>query len=254
MSQNSSMTELAEPITHSDDQQQTSGVAAVETPDQRFERLERELGQTNQRVNSQPTANALLNDPDIAMVLSLKQQGRQVSVGERTNAQPPDEIDEPLPDFSQLTATEAAAKMSEIVDKRAKKMYRQMSAPLHQKQEQLENLFNQQQYNEAVRTVEATRRKYPDFDKFAPEITKLNQQFKGLATPEDLYLLVRARNGKPAPAVEAQTTASERPTHSAARPPERATPRESNPPAIGRAGFDAAMDRVLSKVPVPEFA
>lgn len=224
--------------------------AAVETTDDRIARLERELGQTNQRVQAQPTVNQLLSDPDVAALIAMKQHGRRVKVIDDIPASPVEEKEEPI-DWATLPPEQIAQKVIEQSEKMARKMVRQEMQPLQQKNQQMEQYFTQQQMNEAVRTVEAAKKKYPDFEKFATQISALHNQFEGRVGPEDLYLLARARNGKPAPAEEARTTASERPTHSAARPPVRANPKELNKPALGRAGFNAALDAVLSSLPVP---
>lgn len=248
MSQANSQIELADLGT--EEGQTEAAAAAPETMEQKIERLEQQLGQTNQRVQAQPTVNQLLSDPDVAALIAMKQHGRRVKVVDDIPAAPVEEKEEII-DWDVLTGDQRAAKMLELVDKRARVLMRQEMQPLQQKNQQMEQFFTQQQMNEAVRTVEAAKKKYPDFEKFAPQISALHNEFQGRVGPEDLYLLARARNGKPAPAEEARTTASERPTHSAARPPVRATPKEANQPALGRAGFAAALDRVLSSLPVP---
>lgn len=223
---------------------------APETMEEKVARLEEQLGQTNQRVQAQPTVNSILSDPDVAALIAAKQHGRKVKMVDDVPVEAPPEKEEVI-DWDVLTGDQRAAKMLELVDKRARQLMRQEMQPLQQKNQQMEQYFTQQQMAEAVRTVEAAKKKYPDFEKFAPQISALHNEFQGRVGPEDLYLLARARNGKPAPAEEARTTASERPTHSAARPPVRATPKEANQPALGRAGFAAALDRVLSNLPVP---
>lgn len=257
MSQFNSQNDLSSIGTEDDgfEQHSQQQAAPVETMEQKVARLEIELGQTNQRV---PAVNQVLGDPQVAALMAARASGRRVKIVDDAPASEPEEKEEVV-NWAELSPELIPAKVIELGDKRAKKiaaqLIREHLGPVQQQTQQMQQLFTQQQEQAAAADVNALRKKYGDEEirKYAPSMSQLHQESGGKWAPEKLYLLARALDGKPAPSEERRGTESERPNQSAARPPARALPREQDI-APGRGGYQAALDRVLSRVKVPQLA
>jgi len=133
-------------------------------------------------------------------------------------------------------------------ERRAKKLVEADTEPMKREIASIRQAEQQRQAADIGKQIEDARKKYPDFNKAAPIIGRLAQEHPTLNVNQ-LYRLAKDEipvDDKPKSAVAAS---SERPTHSAARPPAKVT--REVPLPRGRQGISLLIRESLSKKQFP---
>lgn len=217
----------------------------VETAEEKANRLEQQFGLLQQQVQlqnqQQVPAQQYLMDPDVQQVLLRKQQGRPVNF-----ADDKPEAEAPI-DYAQLMAdpVQFAAALEKQMDKKVAAQVKALSAPIVRQQQAIQQNFDQQVTEKIQRQIADCNERYPDFKSHTVAMLELDKRVRGSLSPEELYKLVRASSGRPAPADERRQTASERPSSAVTMPANRAEsagPLASSLRLTPQTAFAAALD------------
>ena len=193
----------------------------VETHEQKLARLDAQLGLVTQQ-NQQLIAQQNLQ---LQQAQLQSQQARQPAPVEEPAIEPID-FETLASDPPKLWAA-MQKQNAQIIAKQIKDTVQPLIQPLAQSQQAISQRISDQKKSDINKEMMTMRAKNPaDFDRLMPHLASTAQQL-GAAALENLSLqevmdIARARSGIiRAPAVEASTTSSERPTSSVVPPPQR---------------------------------
>lgn len=219
-------------------------------PDDKTKTLEEKLEQLQTSNKSGEVLSQLLQDPDFATLLALKQQGKQVKIADATQ-----QVQEPTQQTSKVEEIDwESATPQQIADYTRRKTLEDVKAvlpevlkahmtPIQEQLQQVSSFVGEQVQKTAQQQVAEARKKYADFDELVPYMRQIHQVNPGLSA-EELYLLAATRLGRsPTPRRELET---ERPGSVSGRPPLRATRKTPLEPGIS--GFRRALDESLSRL------
>lgn len=224
-----------------------SGNTAVEEPEVEEPKAPAEDSKIKEILSGQAAEIAktqlmaqLAGDPDYRAVMDMKNRGVKFKLVPEGEAGSEPASNEKV-EWDNLTNAQMAEKLPTVMTKQMKEVIEAAMAPLHQKIQQLENVSQNIAAEKVQSQIAEVQKKYKDFDELRPMMIQLNQQKPGNDL-EDLYWMARRRSGKPM--VDAQPTATERPTTSTARPSPTVR-KQPLPP--GKRGFSQLLDEALSK-------
>lgn len=168
--------------------------------------------------------NTLMQDPDYAAVMRMKQQGKKMKISEE-GVEPVKQPEgasgaKPAPPSSDLSKMSEQEKMQYLVDQvvgKTGQLVDQKLAPMTKELEQLKGYAQGKLRDETITSVNDVKKKYgeSEFEALKPTMAELYQRNQSLSA-EELFLLASAKSGK---LVQSKTrSASEKPTSTTSRP------------------------------------
>ncbi len=133
------------------------------------------------KIEQNQALNALIADPDIQKIITLKKAGKTVSVAEYEEVVEEEELD------PNDTTPEVTKRLSEMIDKRMSSFMGRLEA--------IEDVASKVQKKGVDTEINDVRKDFPDFDKYKDTMIALSQESPGLSVKE-LYTVARSRAGK----------------------------------------------------------
>ena len=231
---------------------ETVGSEGEETPkssevDRKLEELTR-LG--NNLTTNQTLAN-LMADPDVRAVLSLKEAGKKVKIGEDGGTQESSQSSQKIvldrEKLDSMSPSELAQTILDAVGTNVGNIVDSKLKPLSERIEGVTGVLTDKESKSVAEEVKRVRSKYPDFDKYRQSMMEIFNQNQGLEV-EELYLLAKRRGRTSEGENTPKGTRSEKPSGST----KPASPKEKEVKILpGQSGWRAAMSAALNKVPLP---
>lgn len=171
---------------------QEDNTPAEQTVEERLKEIE---AQNKDKGDAQKNLNLLLADKDIQRLITLKQQGKVVSIEEDKGPDNPpaeeEDLDDGLDDEERVTL-----KKEQKVDERLARIVKEDLGPLIERIVGLEGLAQKVEASDVAEDVEAARKKFSDFDDFAQPILELHKKMPG-ASVEQLYVMAKVEGNSP---------------------------------------------------------
>lgn len=166
--------------------------------------------------------NTIMQDPDYAAVMRMKQQGKKMEISEAGVEKPkpggaPEAKAPPASDLSKMSEQEKMQYLVNEVVGKTGALVDQKLAPLNKELEQLKGFAQGKLREETITSVNDVKKKYgeSEFEAVKPAMAELYQRNQSLSA-EELFLLASAKSGK---LVQAKTrSSSEKPTSTTSRP------------------------------------
>lgn len=207
------------------------------------DRIAEQLGGLRNEIGESRVLSSLVTDPLFREVLNARQAGRKARVVYDDETQPVTTTVDENVDFEALDNKGIVQHVTKSLPNIVREAVKASLQPIMDEMAVVKSSVTKGEADKATAEIAKAKAKFPDFDTFRPAMVTLNQQNPGLSV-EELYLTARFRQtGSFGPD---RTTASERPTHSTARPSLRQERRAPLPP--GRTGFNQVMQEALSRL------
>lgn len=167
--------------------------------------LSAKLAELQQTVKGETAATGqlakLVSDPNIRAYLEAQQQGKKAkfTIEEESTGKiiPEDDDsgkDEDV-DLEELTRAQLVKYTAKQTVKALAPLIEKRFGDFEGKLKPIEAVVSKTQQNEVAASIEAARKKYPDWDKHREEMVKIHNEKGGSLDAEELYLLAKLRNG-----------------------------------------------------------
>lgn len=219
------------------------------------DRLGGTLNNLDQRLAQQTGMMQMLQDPVIVQYLQAKQAGKKIKLVDDVPAAP--QIEEPAIPLDQMNNTQMYQHINKTLTTNLQHMLPQIIqqhleqalGPIQQQLQGVNGFIGQTVEQKTQAAIQAAQQKYTDFNKFGPQMVELYKQAPGLS-PEELYLIAKARAGSPVTPVTQME--SERPGTTVTRP-SLFEARGKKPLPPGPRGFEQLMSEALNRIDFSQF-
>ena len=187
----------------------------------------------------------ILADPNVRRVLEANKDGRTIRVlaeevdDDKKNT-PPERTPQEIND---MTNAELLAHSTSLVTTQLGEIVSRALGEVGKRVDALEGGARESQYKGLVEEIEAVKKKYPDFSRYADDMKDLRTQNPSLGV-EELYIVARSRRGDGLPGTV--DTDSERATKILSRTPEGGKKKKEY--KKDRRGFSEALDDVIEEI------
>jgi hypothetical protein len=160
----------------------------------RLEKLEKDTGASR---NNESALASILQDPEVAAVLAAKKEGKAVHVVAKEEEREPD-IDLDSIDFDVLDNKDMVKLLMKVTAQQSASIVRDSIKPVTDSISVLNQHLESQQNEKVNLEIQEAKRKFKDFDYYAPAMAELSKSNPGLTVTE-LYSIAKERIGEAAP-------------------------------------------------------